>query len=123
MQALPEVHGVPRKGRTPAEEQLWLQLHSMYAAEAQQLAQKVRLDACILQMHVSSRAARLAIHAVNAPPASQRQSRGDAAGRMTHTSWSSPDRASSMHAGRGLGLLWGLHHRWVACMRLTPPHA
>ena len=39
------VQGEPRKGRTPAEEQLWLQLHDMYVAEAQQLAQKVHCDA------------------------------------------------------------------------------
>ena len=48
MQALPTVRGEPRKGRTPAEEQLWLQLHNLYVAEAQQLAQKVLRDARVL---------------------------------------------------------------------------
>ena len=66
MQALPRVQGEPRKGRTPAEEQLWLQLHNMYVVEAQQLAQQVRFG----HLHESSRDALLAICAVNARPAS-----------------------------------------------------
>lgn len=43
MQALPKVQGEPRRGRTPAEEQLWLQLHDRFAMEAQELEKLVRL--------------------------------------------------------------------------------
>lgn len=41
-QALPVVEGEPRRGRTPAEEQLWMHLHEVYVQEVKQLEKTVR---------------------------------------------------------------------------------
>lgn len=38
------VEGEPRRGRTPAEEQLWMHLHEVYVQEVKQLEQTVQIS-------------------------------------------------------------------------------